>query len=196
MLLNVKKTKELIIDFRIKKEPLQPLVIKDEPIDIVNSYKYLGITIDDKLDWHSHASLVYSKMCQRMYLLRKLNSFHIDKTILSLFYRSTIESVLLFCICGWGGNCTIKDQKHFNSVINKASRICSNSFEHTSDTLQKISFKKVTHIMKHKSHPLFSQIKTSQRSGRVTLMNCRKERYKRSFLPASLKLYLDKNFKR
>lgn len=35
LLLNVKKTKELIIDFRVKKDQLQPLFIKDEEVEVV-----------------------------------------------------------------------------------------------------------------------------------------------------------------
>ena len=46
--LNVKKTKELVIDFRIKKNPLSPLVIKDQEIEQVQTYKYVGVIIDDK----------------------------------------------------------------------------------------------------------------------------------------------------
>ena len=49
LLLNVGKTKELIIDFQEKKEPLLPLEIKDTNVDQVSSYKYLGVTIDNKL---------------------------------------------------------------------------------------------------------------------------------------------------
>ena len=33
LLLNVLKTKELIIDFRVKKEPLLPVKIKDQDVD-------------------------------------------------------------------------------------------------------------------------------------------------------------------
>ena len=42
LILNTGKTKELIIDFRIKKAPVTPVLIKGEAIEIVDSYKYLG----------------------------------------------------------------------------------------------------------------------------------------------------------
>ena len=66
LLLNVKKTKELLIDFRIKKDPLQPITIKNEVVDTVDSYKYLGVTIDSNLDWHAHSSFVQSKSYNSM----------------------------------------------------------------------------------------------------------------------------------
>ena len=85
LLLNVKKTKEMLIDFRIKKSPIQPLTIKNETVDIVDTYKYLGVTIDNIFDWHAHTSTVYKKINQRLFFLRKLRQFNIDNRILSLF---------------------------------------------------------------------------------------------------------------
>ena len=90
LLLNVLKTKELIIDFRVKKDPLLPVQIKDQDVDQVQSYKYLGVTIDDKLQWDEHASNTYKKANKRVYFLRKLNQFHIDPVLISLFYQATI----------------------------------------------------------------------------------------------------------
>ena len=45
--LNVKKTKEMIIDFRITKNPLRPLEIIDDSVETVGSNN-LGLTIDNK----------------------------------------------------------------------------------------------------------------------------------------------------
>ena len=48
LLLNVSKTKELIIDFRRKIDvPLAPIKIKGD-VEIVDLYKYLGVTVDNK----------------------------------------------------------------------------------------------------------------------------------------------------
>ena len=49
--LNVTKTEEMIVDFRRKKERVQPLTIKVEEVRQVSTYKYLGTTIDDQLCW-------------------------------------------------------------------------------------------------------------------------------------------------
>ena len=106
LLLNVSKTKELIIDFRIKKDPLLSIKIKDQDVTEVNSYKYLGVTIDNKLQWDEHASNTFKKANKRVYFLRKLRQFQIDPVLISLFYQATIQSLLTFCRVGWGGNTT------------------------------------------------------------------------------------------
>ena len=68
LLLNVLKTKELIIDFRVKKEPLLPVKIKGQDVDQVQSYKYLGVTIDNQLKWDVHASNIYKKKQTNVYI--------------------------------------------------------------------------------------------------------------------------------
>ena len=93
LLLNTDKTKELVIDFRTKKDPIMPIVIKGCTIEQVDLYTYLGIIIDNQLNWDAHALSVLNKVNKRMYFLRKLGSFQIDFTIMSLFYTSVIESV-------------------------------------------------------------------------------------------------------
>lgn len=50
MVLNVKKTKEMVFDFRKRRTEIAPLKIADEDVDIVTEYKYLGTYIDSKLE--------------------------------------------------------------------------------------------------------------------------------------------------
>ena len=74
----ITKTKELIIDFRTEPAPHDKLIIMGEEVETVVSYKYLGVNVDDKLNWNVHASSVLSKTNQRMYFVRKLKYFKIS----------------------------------------------------------------------------------------------------------------------
>ena len=49
--LNVKKTKELLIDFRKNHVPVPDLVIGGVKVERVNEYKYLGAVLDEKLNF-------------------------------------------------------------------------------------------------------------------------------------------------
>ncbi len=51
LILNVSKTKELVIDFRKKTDKVSPITINGNPIEIISSYKYLGVHIDQCLNW-------------------------------------------------------------------------------------------------------------------------------------------------
>ena len=75
--------------------PLCPLLVKNEEVEQVDTYKYLGVTIDDKLNWNAHAKTVLKKLNSRLYFLRKLNLFHVEKMLLSLFYKTMLESIML-----------------------------------------------------------------------------------------------------
>ncbi len=49
--LNITKTKELTVDFRRTKPPLTFASIQGEDVEVVHSYKYLEVHLDDRLEW-------------------------------------------------------------------------------------------------------------------------------------------------
>ena len=61
LLLNVAKTKELVIDYRKKKSSVNPIKIQDQEVEIVDTFKYLGVVIDNKLNWAPHVDKVFKK---------------------------------------------------------------------------------------------------------------------------------------
>ncbi len=92
--LNVLKTKDMIIDFR-KNVPMHTVTyIKGQTVESVQSYKYLGTIIDSKLRFEANCEAVCRKGHQRLFFIRKSCKFHIDKTLLIMFYHAYIESVL------------------------------------------------------------------------------------------------------
>ncbi|XP_077155342.1 uncharacterized protein LOC143817741 [Ranitomeya variabilis] len=48
--LNVKKIKEMVVSYRKKKEDYLPITIVGQEVEIVESYKYLEVHLDSKLD--------------------------------------------------------------------------------------------------------------------------------------------------
>ena len=66
LLLNVSKTKKIVVDFRRDPPPPRPLVINGEEVEIVGEYKYLGSIIDCKLDWSPNALALLKKGNQRL----------------------------------------------------------------------------------------------------------------------------------
>ncbi|XP_072044920.1 uncharacterized protein [Amphiura filiformis] len=116
--LNVSKTKEMVVDFRTSKSRSPgPVVLKGGNVERVSSYKYLGIMIDDKLNWHIHVDHMVKKLNSRMYCFRKLNFFHVNSRILALFYDSVVASVWRYCLLCWGGNITIGDRQRVERNI-------------------------------------------------------------------------------
>jgi len=63
----------------------------------------IGTIIDSKLSFESNAVAVCKKAQQRLFFLRKMNTFGVCKTLMTLFYQCFIQSVLTFCIVVWYG---------------------------------------------------------------------------------------------
>ena len=98
---NVTKTKEIIVDFRRQEHSPRKIIIHNNEVEILSKYKYLGTIFDDKLKWDDNTEEIVKKGQQRLYLLRKLNYFSVDQKILSLFYKSFIESIPSFSFICW-----------------------------------------------------------------------------------------------
>ena len=95
---NVNKTKEIIFDFRKKKEYLTPLKICDKAIDVCTEHKYLGVWFENKLNWNTNTTKMCSKANQRLYFLRKLRSYNVGRDTLLPEHNSICNYLLLHCM--------------------------------------------------------------------------------------------------
>ena len=154
----MKKTKELVFDFRKRTCVHNSITINGEDIEQVHSYKYLGTTIDDKLTFSDHVKLSKSKAHQRLFFLRKLKKFHVDTTIMQFFYHSVIQSILTFNIICFYGLLSNESKKEIDKVVKLAGRICGNKslFPSISFIFTDFVQRKTSKILKDPSHPLFS----------------------------------------
>jgi len=98
--LNVSKTKELILNYS---EPLSEIMLCDQKVEIVKTFKYLGTMIDCNLNFSDNIILICKKANQRLYLLRKLREFSVSQDVLQRVYTSLIESVIGYNITVWFG---------------------------------------------------------------------------------------------
>ncbi|XP_035520671.1 A-kinase anchor protein 13-like [Morone saxatilis] len=111
LLLNASKTKEMVMDWRRKRADPAPLQIEGDCVERVSSFKFLGVHVADNLTWSTNTSAVVGKAQLRLHFLRLLRKCDLDVHLLRSFYRSTIESVLTYCLTIWYPSCTAKDRK-------------------------------------------------------------------------------------
>ena len=65
MRLNPIKCKEILINFMLYPNfTLRPLVVDNNGIERVSTYKILGIFIDGDLKWNSNVDYIYKKTCR------------------------------------------------------------------------------------------------------------------------------------
>ena len=73
--LNVNKTKEMIVDFRKQQREHPPIHIDGTAVEKVESFKFLGVHVTDKLKWSTHTDSVVKKAHLRLFNLRRLRKF-------------------------------------------------------------------------------------------------------------------------
>lgn len=83
--LNTTKTKEMVVDFRMLATPVLPVTVDGVNVETVSTYKYLGLHLDNKLDWSANTDVLYKKGQSRLYFLRRLGSFNVCSRFLLMF---------------------------------------------------------------------------------------------------------------
>ena len=111
------------MDFRKQQRVHPPIHIDGTAVEKVESFKFLGIHITDKLRWSTHADSAVKKAQQRLFNLRKLNKFGLSPNTLTNFYRCTIEGILSGCITTWYSNCSTHNRRALQRVVRSAQRI-------------------------------------------------------------------------
>ena len=84
LLINAGKTKDMAVDFRRCNHFFPPVNIQGMDIERVDSYKYLGFHLNNRLDWSENTSALYRKGQSRLYLLRR--TFFDTVVALAIFY--------------------------------------------------------------------------------------------------------------
>jgi len=79
---------------------------------------------------------------------------HLPSTILTTFYRGTIESILSGCITAWFRSCTSLDRKALQRIVRTAEKIIWVSLSTIKDIYIECCICKVTSIVDDSSHPL------------------------------------------
>ena len=85
--LNVTKTKEMIVDYRKRSTEHVPILFDGAVVEQIESFKFLGVHINNKLDWSKHTKTVVKRARQSLIPLRKRKRFGMGPEILKRFYN-------------------------------------------------------------------------------------------------------------
>ena len=184
--LNASKTKEMVIDFRRNSTPIDPLFINGQPIETVESFKFLGSLISCDLTWDLNTNSIIKRAQQRMYFLRQLKKFGLKKEILTQFYRSVVESVLTFSICVWYGGASQQQKEKLDHIVSAASKIIDTDLPSLASIYTKRlrgRARKIADDASHPGHHLFELLPSGKRLRSMKTRTCR---FKNSFFPQAV----------
>ena len=100
--LNIGKTKMMI--FRLTSRNVQPypeLIVRNQHVTEVSSFKYLGVHIDNRLCWDVHIETITTKCSSLCGMLRKLAK-SVPQHVLLKMYFAFIHSRYQYAIGAWG----------------------------------------------------------------------------------------------
>ncbi len=120
--LNVKKSQFMTVTNK-RNIPKLCVKINDIPLIQCQSYKYLGIHFDDKLNWSTHVQHVCNKVSKACGALAKLRHC-IPIEILIDVYNALLHSYIRYGALVWG-NASETTLQPLEILVNKAIRIIS-----------------------------------------------------------------------
>ena len=107
--LNHKKTKFMLVHSKRSNLAFN-LYINNNKISQINSYEYLGVTIDDKLKWVNQIKFIETKLSQACGAISRIRPF-VDQVCLRALYFGHAYTYLQYAILAWGSTTISKYSK-------------------------------------------------------------------------------------
>ena len=122
-----------------------------------------------------------------MYLIRKLNTFNVDKKMLEMIYRSLVASILTFNIVTFYGYLTIKQKNRLSKIVNVATKLMNFKQKSLNDLYQQAISEKSRSIINDHTHPLHSWFVIMPSGKRYRTPAFKRQLYNKSFIPSAVR---------
>ena len=119
---NDNKNNKMIVDYRKRRTEHVYILIDGTVVEQVESFKFLGVHMTNKLPWSKHTKTVVKRARHNLFPLRRLKRFGIPPKVIQL------ESILTGCITAWYGNCSASECKALQRVVRTPQYITGPSF--------------------------------------------------------------------
>ena len=132
--LTVSKSKFTLIGGPRKLNTLEEftLTIKEEELDSVNSYRYLGVIINENLSWTDQVDYIKNKVSQRLGVLQRIK--HLPTDTRELFVKAMVLPILDYADVTWGDKSNTTLMNNIQLLQNKAAKLILNMPKHSSAT--------------------------------------------------------------
>ena len=185
---------------------LTQLHIDNQPLELVSSYKVLGLVIQNNLKWNDHISAVISKTSKRLHILRVLRRGGVPAEDLFAIYVALIRSILEYCCVVWHHALPLYLSDKVERIQKRALKIilpgfsysealqilgCPRLDERRSELCVKV-LKKISRggpLMKHLPQTrACSHNYQTRNANNYSILKCGTERLRRSFFPSTVLL--------
>ena len=148
--LNVKKTHYILFGSNRKKINCTnfSIVLEGNNLDCVSNTKFLGVHIDEELNWKHHTAQIALKISKGLGILNRVK-YILPCDVLLMLYYTMIHSYLLYCNIIWGNACQVSLYR-LTCLQKRAIRLITRSEyrAHTSPLFKKLCILKLVDIYK------------------------------------------------
>ena len=155
--LNFAKTHTMLICSKSKQKALinsnekLDIKVKGENLMVIEKIKYLGVQIDQNLEWKEHIKYVSSKVARAIRFLKYTKNF-IPRNCLNKLYRSIMEPYFRNCCSVWGC-CSSTEKDRLQKLQNRTARIITGSSFTTSalPLIESLSWKTIEELISNET---------------------------------------------
>ena len=155
--LNVKKSNYIVHKMTNKKVDNLQLTINGIAIEKVYDFNFLGLTLNENINWKNHIEKIAIKSSQIIGILNKLK-YILPTQIKVLLYNTLLLPHINYCILSWGYKCDriTKIQKRAIRLIN-----LSKYNAHTEPIFKQFKLLKVNHILQMQEFKFYHKFKNN-----------------------------------
>ena len=84
----------MLISFKQNLALVPPMTINSNAVELVHTFKILGVLLSDDLSWKVHVNHMHSRASPRLYYLRQLKRCGLSQSDLLAYYRTMIRPIL------------------------------------------------------------------------------------------------------
>ena len=125
--MSIDKSKSMLINKKGKSSDVLKVNLNGEEIKQVHDTKYLGIQLDENINWESHLEKLHCRIMSKLAVLRRLSKF-LPKKMLEMIYNAMILPCIDYGDTVWGT--TAKALKETQRLQNAAARVITGNFDY------------------------------------------------------------------
>lgn len=166
----------------------EPVIIKGHCVDVLCTFNYLAVKLDDKLDWTVNTDPLCWKEQSRLYFFRKKEPFNICRKLLNIFDQFVVANALMYAVVCWKGSLKKRDATRLDQRVRKAGLVAGAELDSLTSAAEQWTLNRLLPIIDHLLHSSISRQRTSF-SDRLLSPSCLMDRQRRSILPHGIRLF-------
>ena len=199
MAINTDKTKVMLFNTSKKYDFLPSITIEDNTLEVVESYKLLGLVISSNMRFNENTAYICKRAYARLYLVRRLKKLGASQNILKDVYIKQVRCLVEYAVPAWGPMISENESNKVERIQKCALKLIysTHSYSHALELSGLCSLKqrrqslceKFTHkVVKHNTFKSWfktrnSTINTRQHKLKFEEVKARTQRFHKSAIP-------------